>query len=41
MTALDTLIISRKKDRETATGDWLEETMKSDPWYKDIMPNVN
>lgn len=30
----------RKKDLETATGKYLAEKLKLEPWYKDTVPNV-
>lgn len=37
----DTVIYNRKKDVGTATGDWFSELTRTDPWYKDVVPNVS
>lgn len=31
---------NRKKDASSAVGDWVNELMKLDPWFKDVVPNV-
>src|SRR5690242_20966071 len=36
----DCKVYGRKKDEGTATGIWLQELMKEDPWFKDLMPEV-
>ncbi|KAL8637623.1 MAG: hypothetical protein Q9228_005125 [Teloschistes exilis] len=35
----NTSVYIRKKDLETATGKYLAEKLKVEPWYKDIVPN--
>jgi len=35
----DTVLYNRKKDVGTLTGDWFNELMKLDPWFKDLVPN--
>lgn len=36
----DTALYNRTKDVESATGKYLAEKLKSEPWYKDIVPDV-
>jgi D-amino-acid oxidase len=36
----DTYSFSRKQDGKGAVGEWSAETVKIDPWWKDIVPNV-
>jgi hypothetical protein len=33
-------VYNRRKDRDSATGQWMAELMKENPWYKDVLPNV-
>jgi D-amino-acid oxidase len=33
-------VYNRKKDANTATGEWLHELVKEDAWFKDAAPNV-
>ncbi|KAF2873377.1 FAD dependent oxidoreductase [Massariosphaeria phaeospora] len=35
----ETFIYGRKKDENTATGDWFKELVKEDAWFRDLMPN--
>ncbi|KAJ9662413.1 D-amino acid oxidase [Coniosporium apollinis] len=35
----DTVVYNRKKDVGSATGNWFAELLKTDPWYKDVVPN--
>lgn len=35
----ETVLYNRKKDVGTATGDWFAELMKTDAWFKDVVPN--
>ncbi|KAJ5893633.1 D-amino-acid oxidase [Penicillium taxi] len=35
----DAVIYSRKKDQESATGQWSSELVQPDPWYKDVVPD--
>ncbi|OCK83677.1 D-amino acid oxidase [Lepidopterella palustris CBS 459.81] len=35
----DTVIYNRAKDAKSVTGEWLNELVKQDPWFKDILPN--
>ncbi|KAI4165469.1 MAG: hypothetical protein LQ342_000879 [Letrouitia transgressa] len=35
----DTALYNRTKDVESATGKYLAEKLKSEPWYKDIVPD--
>lgn len=35
-----TLIYNRKKDQESATGQWFSELVQPNPWYKDVVPDV-
>lgn len=35
----DTVVYNRKKDTGSATGTWFAELLKTDPWYKDVVPN--
>ena len=32
---------NRKKDLESSTGKWIAEALSTDPWYKDLVPNVH
>ncbi|KAJ5875879.1 uncharacterized protein N7529_001463 [Penicillium soppii] len=34
-----TLIYNRKKDQESATGQWFSELVQPNPWYKDVVPD--
>lgn len=36
----DTIIYNRHKDAGSGTADWFSELVKTDPWYKDVVPNV-
>ncbi|KAF7712592.1 Uncharacterized protein PECH_002840 [Penicillium ucsense] len=36
---LDAIIYNRKKDQETATGQWFAELVQPNPWYKDVVPD--
>lgn len=36
----DTVLYNRKKDARSVVGDWFNELMKLDPWFKDVVPNV-
>jgi D-amino-acid oxidase len=36
----DTVVYNRKKDLHTATGEWFAELLKTDAWFKDVVPNV-
>ena len=31
---------NRKRDVESATGRWLAGALSSEPWFKDVVPNV-
>ncbi|KAJ5587224.1 uncharacterized protein N7459_002989 [Penicillium hispanicum] len=35
----DSLIYNRKKDQESATGQWFSELVQPNPWYKDVVPD--
>ncbi|KAF2396533.1 D-amino-acid oxidase [Trichodelitschia bisporula] len=35
----ENVLYNRKKDATTATGEWFAELMRTDPWYKDVVPN--
>ncbi|KAJ6036808.1 hypothetical protein N7540_001087 [Penicillium herquei] len=35
----DTLIFNRKKDQDSATGQWFKALVQPNPWYKDVVPN--
>ncbi|KAL8953426.1 MAG: hypothetical protein Q9222_000739 [Ikaeria aurantiellina] len=35
----DTAIYNRAKDSDSATGKYLAEKLKIEPWYKDVVPN--
>jgi hypothetical protein len=35
-----TLVFSREKDVNSATGQWFAELVQKDPWYKDVVDNV-
>lgn len=35
-----TIIYNRKKDQESATGQWFSELVQPNPWYKDVVPDV-
>ncbi|KAF2838956.1 D-amino acid oxidase [Patellaria atrata CBS 101060] len=35
----DTLMYNRNKDFGSDTADWFAELLKTDPWWKDLMPN--
>ena len=37
---LDAFLYSRSRDFEDSEGSALGKAMSSDPWYKDIVPNV-
>ena len=37
---VDTAVYTRTKDAQAATGDWLGELVKPNPWYKEVVPNV-
>lgn len=37
----DTAIYHRSKDVNSPTGRYLGEKLKTDPWYKDVVPNVH
>ncbi|KAK2737416.1 hypothetical protein FQN57_007506 [Myotisia sp. PD_48] len=32
------IVINRKKDAESATGQWFKELLREDPWYRDVVP---
>ncbi|KAL8796163.1 MAG: hypothetical protein Q9195_001496 [Heterodermia aff. obscurata] len=36
---MGTAVYNRSKDAKAATGDWLGELVKPDPWYKDVVPD--
>lgn len=36
-----TAIYNRKKDADSATGQWFQELTKEDSWFKDVVPNVS
>lgn len=38
---VDAFLYSRRKDFEGCEGSALGKAMSSDPWYKDIVPNVS
>jgi D-amino-acid oxidase len=40
LTKADTVLYNRAKDAGTDVGAWFEDLMSSDPWYKDVVPNV-
>ena len=35
----DTVVYNRAKDVNTATGEWFAELLKTDAWFKDVVPN--
>jgi D-amino-acid oxidase len=35
-----TRVYGRVKDRGTATGEWFEELVKEDAWFKKVVPDV-
>ncbi|KAF2188294.1 FAD dependent oxidoreductase [Zopfia rhizophila CBS 207.26] len=35
----ETVIYGRKKDADSATGQWFKELIKEDAWFKDVVPN--
>ncbi|EKG16753.1 FAD dependent oxidoreductase [Macrophomina phaseolina MS6] len=35
----ETVLHNRKKDGGTTTGNWFNELLKTDPWFKDVVPN--
>jgi D-amino-acid oxidase len=37
----ETKVYGRLKDRDSATGQWFEELVKEDAWFKDVVPNVS
>lgn len=37
----DCEIYSRSKDKGSATANWFAELLSSDPWFKDLTPNVS
>jgi len=36
----DTIIYNRMKDASKATADWFSGLLSTDPWFKDVVPNV-
>ena len=36
----DLVSYSREKDLSTVTGDWFGELLSTDPWFRDIVPDV-
>lgn len=36
----ETVIYGRKKDADSATGQWFKELVKEDAWFKNVVPNV-
>ena len=38
---VDAFLYSRRQDFEGCEGSALGKAMSSDPWYKDIVPNVS
>jgi hypothetical protein len=37
---LDAIIYNRKKDQESATGQWFSALVDKNPWYKEVIPDV-
>ncbi|KAI9821759.1 MAG: hypothetical protein M1827_002340 [Pycnora praestabilis] len=37
----DTTIYNRKKDVDSASGEWFSELLSTTPWFKDTVPNFN
>lgn len=37
---IDAVVYNRKKDAESAIGQWFAQLMKPNPWYKDVVPDV-
>ncbi|KAB8078188.1 FAD dependent oxidoreductase [Aspergillus leporis] len=35
----DTVVYNRKKDQESATGQWFSELVQKEPWYKEVVPD--
>jgi len=35
----DTVLYNRKKDMDSAIGQWQRELLRTDPWYATLMPN--
>jgi len=35
----DTVLYNRKKDMDSAIGQWQRELIRTDPWYATLMPN--
>ena len=33
-------VYNREKDAKSATAEWFSELLKSDPWFKETVPNV-
>jgi D-amino-acid oxidase len=33
------VVLNRKKDVESATGQWFSELLSTDPWFKDVVPD--
>ena len=36
-----TVLHNRTKDVGTTTGNWFAELLKTEPWWKDVVPDVN
>ena len=36
----DTVIYGREKDANSATGQWFQELVKEDAWFKNVVPDV-
>lgn len=36
----DTAVYNREKDAKTITAEWFSELLKTDPWFKETVPNV-
>ncbi|KAF4312090.1 FAD dependent oxidoreductase [Botryosphaeria dothidea] len=37
----DTVVYNRSKDAGTTTGNWFAELLKTDPWWKDVVPDFH
>lgn len=35
----ETFVYNRKKDAQATTGQWYNELLSTDPWFKDVVPN--
>jgi hypothetical protein len=37
----DAIIYNREKDASKVTADWFSELLSTDPWFKDVVPDVS